>query len=534
MQGQANWAWFSRSGFRIVLSFVAPWIATGPAIAESAKPPIVLACAPGAVEVELTSKSRFHFETAIHRAVSESVVYEETFPIAGSPFDSVSITITSLGPEGGTWGRGVQAPFRVWIRVGLPKPSRTANTTFWELVADKAPENYWRAWPSLDYTPSIREVELAAVAPDPRSAPTLLELHYGADFGGVNASNWSESRVLMDFKGGTPRLLGSSVCAYNEGGGACTALDSGQLPRLTHSCSWVAEESDVRCTQSSTKLNGFAYEKSAHREFYLTKPQRPSRLPGEYETEAGAIAALINQPTEPGAMVRDTGWVSIVRDGRVPRKSGEILVGSQDAFFLVSSLGSRRPKILRAPPETTSQAPEEPQEWWTPETQWSFKARPLRATKTLEVVEIVATRMVLPVETRKVQWLGIERLGTGTIIDTIGIASDERHYAGCGTTAADQAIVALKSIRDPFLAMVRVQPHNTEGSGGDTDDLLWGGDSHPAEPEQDCIRDGAIEWISGKGFQVSTAQGDCKTTEKPQFVRIDANGKVTLTSIAER
>jgi hypothetical protein len=74
------------------------------------------------------------------------------------------------------------------------------------------------------------------VTPAVDDATALLVLSFTRDLGGANASNWEHARLVLDFRAAEPRVGAAVTCGYNEGGGACTAFDSGTMARSDLSC----------------------------------------------------------------------------------------------------------------------------------------------------------------------------------------------------------------------------------------------------------------------------------------------------------
>lgn len=127
-----------------------------PVNAQVGEPGSVLSCRAGAVSVTLSSRPTFHFVEARNLvAVGTPLGETQSYLFPRAALSSVSISVTSEGPEEGRWGRGVwglgvSAPFRVWVRTkSIARGAKRER--LWELVADdRAPDRPYEDRPSLD------------------------------------------------------------------------------------------------------------------------------------------------------------------------------------------------------------------------------------------------------------------------------------------------------------------------------------------------------------------------------------------------
>jgi hypothetical protein len=369
--------------------------------------------------------------------------------------------------------------------------------------------------------------ELALATPD--SGIPLFDISFTQDLGGANAGNWQEAHILMDFRSSPPRVLVTADCAYNEGGGACTAIDSGMAPRSDLQCDWAGEKNDFLCSEIMDP------EGTAHRDYYLLSDARAPLRNGEVETLGEAAERLKAQP-KTSVKVRGVGAVAWVGEMELASREKVIVLGSQllDSgarfYFIPESQGRLGTPVILWPHDLVDD--HKPSRGtlgandWTVDQGISFISRPLYEDTGLTVLQVVAK-----FGWNRLYWVGVGKGQQLSEIDVVELAGGSR-YGNCGNYDIPASVVAVKAIQRPFRAALQVQPA-TVTSEGDARPIAWssggsdGSDADGGEPAGDCLRPGELRWVGGK-FQSTVEEVNCKRHEKPAYVQVDNTGEVKL------
>jgi len=156
------------------------------------------------------------------------------------PFDTVNIYFTATLGEGGV-ERGSSAGLGIYAEMTHSDDGARSRTSQWWrlepaglIAANDASSarlkfDAERIAGCFELERECRFADVALATKDPDVA--LLAVKFGENLGGANANNWTEASLLLDFRQSPPRVLATADCGYNEGGGACTALDSGEASR---------------------------------------------------------------------------------------------------------------------------------------------------------------------------------------------------------------------------------------------------------------------------------------------------------------
>jgi len=367
--------------------------------------------------------------------------------------------------------------------------------------------------------------DVALATPDP-NVP-LLVIKFGENLGGVNALNWTEASVLLDFRTETPRVLATADCAYNEGGGACTAQDSEQVLRSGLQCDWKPDAEDFLCAQS-TQSDGYL-------DFFLLSDKPAPLHPGEVATLADAIHEFRSKGKATPVKVRGIGPVSWIDELTLSSRNNIIVLGSVGLFHLVveskNALGT--PTQVAAHPLIV-----DPNEVWRPsyrieipgwtiEEAHSFRARQIYKEKDLTVLQVVETQSP---DSRNLYWLGIQGDGADAKFDAVALVGGW-HYAACGNSIAPQNVVSVGKIAKPFSVPVHIQP-STLLSGEEEPQPEWAIPNGGTETTN-CIRAGSVTWANGK-FAGSMDEKECASAEQPKEIRVDADGKISVQEFAAK
>jgi hypothetical protein len=443
----------------------------------------------------------------------------------GGPFASVTVELAGTVAEQQV-GRASVARLGVYVETTKDN-NPPVQMQFWQLVStakESSKSDLSSAQLAFDanrVAECLKEensqcnfAHVALATPDP--AVPIVDLSFTEDLGGANADNSQEAHILMDFRSSPPQVLVTADCAYNEGGGACTALDSGMAPRSDLQCDWVGDKKDFLC--SEIMYSGG----TAHRDTYLlTDTEAPLRS-GEVATLAEAAQALKSQPGTT-AKVRDIGVVAWV--GELNVGSGKtIVLGSQSLdggalfYFIPELRGGLGIPVVIWPHDFMDDGKGAgvslDASYWTVDQGVSFVMQPIYDDPRLSVLQVVAKA-----GGNRLYWVGAASGQKGPEFDVVELAGGSR-YVSCGDYHVPASVVAVEDVKRPFLAALKVQP-STVTSEGDARPIGWN------NAPRDCVRPGELRWEGGK-FQGTMAQGDCKPDEEPGYVQVDDAGKVKL------
>jgi hypothetical protein len=226
-----------------------------------------------------------------------------------------------------------QSPAQFWQLVSTATQTRSPDRTSERLVfaSNRAAECLRNEDPQCEFAAP----KLATPDPD----IPLLDLSFMEDLGGANANNSQEAHILMDFRSSPPQVLVTADCAYNEGGGVCTAIDSGMAPRSDLQCEWVEDKNDFLCSEIRNP------EGLAHRDYYLLSQAQPPLRNGEVATFEEAVKWLKLQPATT-VKVRGVGAVAWVGELRVSPREKVIILGSQGLEAARDSISFRNRRMV--------------------------------------------------------------------------------------------------------------------------------------------------------------------------------------------
>jgi hypothetical protein len=456
------------------------------------------------------------------------------FPALG-PF-LVNIFLLATMPEA---GRGTKARLHIYAETtDSADDSQARQVQWWEVEpTDRVDPFSGKSSTSLTFATSriagcfeqegeCSFADVALATPDP-NVP-LLVIKFGEDLGGANALNWTEASVLLDFRPSPPRVVATADCAYNEGGGACTAFDSGEMQRSGLQCDWGSETQDFLCSQTS--------QGGGYLDFFLLSDKPAPLHPGEVATLADAIHEFRSKGTAFPVKVRGIGPVSWIDEVTLDSGNKIIVLGSVGLFHLVAeSKNSPRPTTQVAPHplivdpnevRRPSYRIEDP--GWTIEEARLFRARQIYKQKDLTVLQVVESQ--LP-DSRNLYWLGIQGDGADTKFDAVTLVGGG-HYASCGHSIVPENVVSLERIAKPFSAKVRIQPSTSFSEADEAQQQEW---AVPNGEEQttNCIRSGTITWANGK-FEGNMDDKECTSPEQPKDIRVAADGTIAVKEFATK
>lgn len=489
---------------------------------------VPFSCDAGAVSIDISRQPGVRFEAIQPPSRSTPKVARE-FSFATGPIRGARIYLSVTLPE---------------IHVGLASEARlSVLAETWESAGEFAPSSWWQLVPAPDgpygATSTSRSLlidanaargcfggercQFADLAAAGDGTP-LLVLGFNRDLGGANASNRELARLVLDFRTAIPRVALAADCAYNEGGGACTAFDSAEMPRSQLSCPWSSSAQDFLCSEESDRLG--------HRDFELFSGRASRGRDGEVATLEDAATRLASGAPGP-IVVTGLSPVRLVHEAALGR--GRVLVFSAaNQFYVAERTRTGVGTMTQVVPRTPVDDPpldrdmsiyEVPPTGWTSTLPLVHQASEISRGRSWLVLRIaeVANYYSEPTDTRALYWLGVERRTDGLRAEALTLVG-AGVYAGCGRAIMASQVSAELRIRRPFDAAVTMQPPTVESLGGE---VVWRG-AENGDEMRECRRPGRIRWLDGE-FDVEVSDQDCVTAEEPLSLKLTPDGAIRAT-----
>jgi hypothetical protein len=374
--------------------------------------------------------------------------------------------------------------------------------------------------------------QVALATPDPSIA--IFDLSFSVDEGGANANNSTDSHILLDFRSEPPTVLASLECNNNEGGGACTAFDSGTATRSGLRCTWHSETSDFWCDEVQP-LAG-PYSRPAHDYFYLIRGDQAPPPSHSCMVDNLAQAAQRLDSVDGSCPI---SYVSHYGEVGFAMKTPKLLVlgspGDKRTLFHFVPRRSKSPQnIVSLEPADVSLAEDSESRQRvlhnisgvTPEGTIRYKARQVYSGHHLQVYSVVAKEG----NSHEVYWLGIEDSHGETYYDVLRIATEASYYSGCGRSLVPPAIVSTSKIEAPFYVRVQIQPEILVSDAEETVEFR-GSDSD--KPTRECVHSATVEWSGGHKFRLR-AVSPCEKSGSARYVHISDEGDIELSEKASQ
>jgi len=490
-------------------------------------------CSENAVQVGVEKRPALGV-VLLNQAPADAVEFQSAhhFVFHGaSPFDDVKIYFSATLPESGV-GRGSAATLGIYAETHSGPDGQTGQSQWWKIEPAGATHrganddssaslkfDATRIGGCFEAQGECKFADVALATSDPDVA--MVAIKFGENLGGANAENWTEASLLLDFRSSPPRVLATADCGYNEGGGACTAFDSGEMSRSELRCDWIGEERDFLCSEISSPAG------QGHRDFFLLRDKAAPLRVSEMASLADAIQEFRRKGKTKPITVRGFGpvtWIDEVQTG----PDGKVIVLSSHAFFYfvpetAGKFGTTvqvRPHAVLQEDKSADTGPftSTDSDRWTLEEGPTAYSKRIYEGKGLIVLQVVAK--ALP-DSQQLYWIGVSDQNEVDVVQLVG-GSD---YAGCGQFHGPAEVVAVGKIERPFAAEVRLQPATR--SGEDSEDLAWDR-SDDAPDAVECIRPGRIVWAEGK-FRGTMKDSACGRAEKPKYVHVENDGRIMVT-----
>jgi hypothetical protein len=508
------------AGLLILLAAATPRAAQD----RAAQPPDrthVVSCESGAVDVEIDRNPALRLVPLNQRPNHAFVPHEFTFE--GTPFPVVRVYFTATMAEHRVWG-AAEATLSIYVETAASlEEAREYRTRWWQLVGgtDESPDLMFSAdnirpcFNQDDPEAKCSFADISAVGP---KLP-LIQIGFSQITMGANATGSTETRLLLDFRAAAPRVAVTATCGYHEGGGACTAIDSGMYPRSSLACSWEPEAADFLCLEQRDS------GPPAHRDFYLLSG-RAAPVHDVVSLEQAA-AVLARGSRARSVMVAGFGLVSWIDEIAMDAGTRAMLLGSARSFFLAVRSNDTIGPVLQVVPHPVlepgegARAPGSPsEEAWEYETVPLYRSRLVSQDRGLTVLEIVKTGREEEWEPAW-YWIGIERAASTWSFDAVELAGSGT-YESCGKYIFPASVTAIGKPARPFRVSVRIQPpmRSSLDSG---DAYEWvAADQDPEIVE--CVRDGTMHWRGGR-FETEISSRPCRAAETPQPLKIPGGSR---------
>lgn len=479
---------------------------------------------------------RLKFEPLEHRP---ALFTGHQFFFKCAPFGLVRIHLTATVPEEGI-GRESTAQLTIYAETATTAEDAAAGQSrWWRLVTRSRPNG---SYIDASHTLLFEARRLAncfgfenrpesqcafadvSLASKDGNLP-LIVIGFTQNLGGANARNWTDARLLLDFRSDPPKVAATLDCGYNEGGGACTALDSSMSPRSMLDCGWAPDVNDFLCTESTSEGHG------SHRDFYLFANRLAPARRSEVASLEEAADVLAGKGKGQTVTVHRLGPVSFVDEIRIDARTSAMLLGGDGTFYLATRAAGKTGRILSVVPHgildpaSAPEAVELPEARWTGDFASAFTSRTIFRARDLTVLQVVETK-----DASHLYWIGIQPRDGGVTFDAVRLVGDGS-YKGCGKVNVPPAVVSIGQIARPFRVQMRVQPMTVDDIFGEGD-VEWPGESEGQEIDT-CIRSTTVSWRSG-AFTTEVDGRPCASPDKPHRVSVDTRGRLRLDAGSER
>jgi len=389
--------------------------------------------------------------------------------------------------------------------------------------------------------------------PDP--AMPLFQVSYSANWIGANAGGIYGHVMLLDLRSNPPSVASDLECTYGEGGGVCTAPDSGYGNRTSISCEW--NKSDYICNQHDVLSTGWG-ERFSDGSYFLLSGKDAYTPPPEAVNEIRYIPDHLDRRKGDGQQflvpgLSDTDEIFSLKQPNhelyllAARGSSPALhLGSAEGnsfderFFLAEHPLTDRPAVagelqpsgatsltpitfpeadrLREQASKTATSVVTSREGGAP---ISWKVRKIYGDDSFFVLQVT----VKEGEAHAIYWIGVDQRMTQRsspiVADLYRLSTDALPYYQCNRFVQEENAAAFHL--EPgagFQATVEVEPlHITDGNGSlETAEEL-------TDQVEDKVCTKHISWDRAKGF-VFAENPVCKKAPA-RSIAISDDGQIT-------
>lgn len=391
---------------------------------------------------------------------------------------------------------------------------------------------------------------VAIYAPDP--AKPLFQASYSGTWTGANTLGVTNHLFLLDLRSSPPKITEHFVCQAGEGGGVCTAPDSGSGTSTSTSCEWHA--ADYICNDQEHQNTGWG-ERLNERSYYLFSGKDAYIPPPEAVNEIRFIADHIDRRRPDGQqfVVPDIGATDEIYSVRQPKHDLYLFVargqwrnpGLNDAqgssldarFFVAENPSADRPPIaVELKPETASSlTPITFVDADRPRAEAAYPAPPTISTRTggapmtykMKKLHGNDDFFVLQVTVKEgnyhvIYWIGVDQRSSPIIADLYRLSTDAAPYYQCNRNVQEASAASYQLVPGPsFRATIDVEPlHIVDGDGKLENQAAI---PEPLPKATACTKH--ISWDRTKGF-VFAENSVCKAIP-PRSIVISDDGQIT-------
>jgi len=479
-----------------------------------------------------------------------------TKPHTFGPFapDAMSVEFYQFLTGGAQPSIATETELHFYVHVLSPKESRWYELQARGGQADKADAPSPDAGDQSenpDQTAKAAASEPADIStPDP--AVPLFQVSYSSRWMGANAEGTFGQVMLLDLRTSPPVVAKHLECTWGEGGGVCTAPDSGYGARTSVSCEW--NKSDYVCNQRVKLSTGWG-ERFTDSSYFLLSGKDAYSPPPEAVNAIEYIPDHIDRWKGDGQQflvpgIGDTDeifalkqrehdlYLFAARGSSSPLKLTFAGGNSLDArFFLAERPFTDRPPVavelqpstassltpitypeadqLReqaakpAPPPVTTRAAGAP---------ITYKTRKIYGKDSFFVLQVT----VKEGDHHVLYWIGLDQRSSPIIADLYRLATDALPYYHCNRFVQEEGAAAYHLVPGAsFRAMIEVEPlHITDEEGDFLDEV----DGETQPPGKVCTKH--VAWDRNKGF-VFSENPVCKAATAPRTISISEDGQIT-------
>ena len=196
-------------------------------------------------------------------------------PRTFGPFpDGMSVEFYQFLTGGGEESMATETDLHLYLHVLTAKDKRWYEFQPHDPTVSKAASRAAPDSDSNEQNPNQNQAESGKPSSDPADiftpdpAVPLFQVSYSANWIGANAGGIYGHVLLLDLRSNPPRIASHLECTRGEGGGVCTAPDSGYGERASISCEW--SKSDYVCHQRVTLTTGWGERFSDSSYFLLS------------------------------------------------------------------------------------------------------------------------------------------------------------------------------------------------------------------------------------------------------------------------